>query len=128
MKEIKDILKCLVEKYDEKQLQLEMQGATIRNLEQINIVDSNQDEREFEKELEVLTREFRVEHQQPNQLEFEDADVEEVILESIKDIEDIHLADSSATDVEDIESSEIHVYEHTGPHSKYFSTLCTDGE
>ncbi|MCE0481934.1 hypothetical protein HAX54_040147 [Datura stramonium] len=75
MKEIKDMFKCLVEKYDEKQLQVRKARDTVRNLEaqltqlvqaltaqQVNIVDSRQEEHEFEEELEVLMQEFRVEH------------------------------------------------------------------
>ncbi|MCE0480597.1 hypothetical protein HAX54_037616 [Datura stramonium] len=64
MKELKDMLKCLMEKYDEKKLLLERQEASICNLEaqlsqlvqalttqHINTVDSSQEELEFEEEL-----------------------------------------------------------------------------
>ncbi|MCD9643306.1 hypothetical protein HAX54_030649 [Datura stramonium] len=140
IKEIKDMFKCLVEKHDEKQLQLEKQEATIHNLDpqlsqlvqalnaqQVNIVDSSQEEHEFAEELTVLTQEFRVKHQQPNQLKFEDADVEKVIIEPVRDIDDTNLADSSVIDSEYVKSREVHVYERIGPHSKHFSTLCTSG-
>jgi len=54
--------------------------------------------------------ELRVEHQQPNQLEFEDADVEKVILELAKDIEDKNLVNSSVIGAENVESPEVHVF------------------
>ncbi|XP_070029300.1 uncharacterized protein [Nicotiana sylvestris] len=135
LKEINDMLKYLLKQNNEKQLEIERQKTTIRKLEaqlsqvigafnaqQANIEDSSQEEHEFE----VLTGEVRVEHQQPIQLKFEDVNVEEVRLESAKDIEDTNFVDSSIIDVEDAESPEVHVCERIGPHSKYFSTLCLD--
>ncbi|XP_070002552.1 uncharacterized protein [Nicotiana sylvestris] len=65
VKEIKDMLKCLVEQNDERKLHIKRQEATIHNLkaqvsqlvedfnaQQANIVDSSQEERELEQKLE----------------------------------------------------------------------------
>ncbi|XP_070008241.1 uncharacterized protein [Nicotiana sylvestris] len=129
LKEIKDMLKCLLEQSNEKQLQIERKEATICKLEaqvsqvveafnaqQANFEDKSQEENAFE----VLIEEVRVEHQQPSQLQFEDVGVVEMRLESAKDIEDTNFVDSSIIDVEDAESPEVHVCERVGPHSKHF--------
>ncbi|MCD9646347.1 hypothetical protein HAX54_036114 [Datura stramonium] len=101
MKEIKDMLKCIMEKYDEKQLVRKARGNCPQlggsiepigsrfNYTTSNTVDSSQEKREFVEEI-------------------EDVDIEEVIAKSIKDIEDTNLADSSVIDVEDVESHEKH--------------------
>jgi len=137
LKEIKDLLKCLLEQNNEKQLQIERQHATIRNLEaqlsqvvgavnaqQANIRDSSQEEHEFE----MLIKEVRVEYHQPSQLQFEDVNVEEVRLESAKDFDDTNFVDSSIIDIEDVVSPEVHMFERIGPHSKYFFTLGLDDD
>ncbi|XP_070003380.1 uncharacterized protein [Nicotiana sylvestris] len=121
LKEIEDMLKCLTEQYDEIQLRVQRQGATIYNLEaqanklfepckaqQVDIVDSSQYEHELAVEIAIiledlkkyedeLEEEARVEHQQSIALDFEDFDVVEEILESTKDIEDTYLVDSIIT-------------------------------
>ncbi|XP_070021773.1 uncharacterized protein [Nicotiana sylvestris] len=112
LKEIKDMLKCLLEQNNEKQLQIERQHETIRNLEaqlsqvvgavnaqQANIGDRSQEEHEFE----MLIKKVRVEYHQPSQLQFEDVNVEEVRLESAKDFDDTNFVDSSIIDIEDVE-------------------------
>ncbi|XP_070047073.1 uncharacterized protein [Nicotiana tomentosiformis] len=108
LKEIKDMLKCLVEQNNEKQLHIQRQDTAIRNLEaqvsqlveacnaqQANIVDSSQEKHALDNEIEVLMEEVKVEHQQSIQLDVEDVVVVEKILESTKDIEDTYLVDSS---------------------------------
>ncbi|XP_070005449.1 uncharacterized protein [Nicotiana sylvestris] len=124
LKEIEDMLKCLTKQYDEIQLRVQRQGATIQNLEaqankliepakvqQVDIVDSNQYEQERAVEIAILLEdlkkyedeleeEARVEHQQSIELDFDDADVVEEILESTNDIEDTYLVDSIVISVE----------------------------
>ncbi|MCD7446330.1 hypothetical protein HAX54_002193, partial [Datura stramonium] len=52
-------------------------------------------------------QEFRMEHQQSNQLEFEDVDgdVEKVVIESTEDMKDTILDDSSLCQEEEIDKS-----------------------
>ncbi|XP_070045307.1 uncharacterized protein [Nicotiana tomentosiformis] len=45
-----------------------------------------------------------------------------------KDIQDTNLVDSSIIGVEDVDKLKIQAFDHVGPHSKYFSTLSSDGE
>lgn len=71
------------------------------NVQQTNIVDSSQEQREIETKIEALLQEFRVEYQQHNQLEFDDVGVE-VVLESTKDLTNIILIDSSWCQEEEV--------------------------
>ncbi|XP_070003503.1 uncharacterized protein [Nicotiana sylvestris] len=141
LKKIEDMLKCIIEQQSKIQLQVERQDETIRNLEAqvsqlveafndqyVNIMDSSQEQFALETEIEVSMEGSKVESQHSNHLEFEDADVEEVILESTRDIEDTTLVDSSVLGVEEVENLEVHVLERVGPQSKHVSTLCSDGE
>jgi len=141
LKKIEDMLKCLIEQQSKILLQIERQDETIYNLEAqvsqlveafnaqyVNIMDSSQEQFALETEIEVPMEGSKVEPQHSNHLEFEDADVEEIILESTRDVEDTNLVDSSVLGVEEVENLEVHVLERVGPHSKHFSTLCSDGE
>jgi len=125
-----------MEQSNEKQLQIQRlcdtiqrEDAIIHNLEtqasqlveafnaqQADIVDSIQKEHTLDAEIEVLMEEVRVEHQQSIKLEFEDADVVKVILESTKDIEDTYLVESSVIDFKDVNGPKVHVVERIGPH------------
>jgi len=141
LKKIEDMLKCIIEQQSKIELKIERQDETIHNLEAqvsqlveafnaqyVNFMDSSQEQFALETEIEVPMEGSKVEPQHSNHLEFEDADVEEIILEPTRDVEDTNLVDSSVLGVEEVENLEVHVFERVGPHSKHFSTLCSDGE
>ncbi|MCD7450063.1 hypothetical protein HAX54_003278, partial [Datura stramonium] len=105
---------------------------------QFNIVVNSHDKNHvLDEEIDTLFEEIRIEISiekltikcQPSSLKaFGDADVEKGVLESIKDTEDTILDDSSLCHEEKVDKPTLFECGHIRPHSKHFSTLCSDGE
>lgn len=56
------------------------QLVQVLKAQKARIVDSSQEVVELKEETDILMEEFRVQYQQPNQLEFDDVNIEEVVL------------------------------------------------